>query len=111
MGIETAAVLWVARSILQERRSFADAVDQRAASPGAAVVANVPSAAFTRSIAPPQSPAESCRNNRIVGYHGESSRRSIHRQSGTFGTRTQTGFAIAPARWATDVSTVTTRSN
>ena len=40
------------------------------------------------------------RNNRIVGYQGESSRCSNQRQSGTEGTANQTGTPRAPARWA-----------
>ena len=41
----------------------------------------------------------SCRNNRAVGYHGVSSRSSSHRQSGMYGSSTQTGRA--PTRCAT----------
>lgn len=54
----------------------------------------------------PQSPLAGCRNNRAVGYQGESLRSSSHRQSLTHGSRSQTGLAMAPAIWATTVSTV-----
>src|SRR6266849_10977363 len=46
----------------------------------------------------------------MLGYQGESSRSSSQRQSGTKGSATQTGTASAAAKWATAVSTVTTRS-
>ena len=51
------------------------------------------------------------RNSRIVGYQGLSSRPSSQRQSVTHGSGTQTGLPSAPARCATDVSTVITRSS
>ena len=41
---------------------------------------------------------------------GESGRFNIHRQSGAKGKSIQTGLPIAPARWATAVSTEITRS-
>ena len=68
------------------------------------------SAAATRSITPLQSPSFSCRNRRALGYHGLSSRPSIHRQSGAAATRIHTGTPSAPATCATAVSTVITRS-
>ena len=39
----------------------------------------------------------SCRNSRAFGYHGVSSRSSSHRQSGIYGSSTQTGLAKGPA--------------
>ena len=46
----------------------------------------------------------------MVGYHGLSWRLSSQRQSGMRGSMSQTGLPIAPARWATAVSTVMMRS-
>ena len=46
----------------------------------------------------------------MVGYQGLSSRASSHRQSGATGRATHTGTPSAPARWATAVSAVMTRS-
>ena len=58
-----------------------------------------------------QSSTAECRNKRAVGYHGLSSRPSSHRQScGLNGSNIHTGLPIAPAKWATLVSTVTTMS-
>jgi len=54
---------------------------------------------MTRLTTPDQSPGALCRNSRAVGYQGLSSRSMSHRQSGTNGNKTQTGFASAPARW------------
>ena len=68
---------------------------------------NPPAAACTGSR---QSPNRVCRNSRIVEYHGESIRPSNHRQSGTNGSNTHVGFPGAPARCATPVSIVITRS-
>src|SRR6185312_6368766 len=65
---------------------------------------------FTRSTASPHWPASFWRNSFIVGYHGESSRSSIHRQSARLGSSSHTGVPIAPARCATAVSTLITRS-
>src|SRR5581483_6394565 len=47
----------------------------------------------------------------MVGYHGESSRCSIQRQSHSYGSKVQTGTARAPARCAVMVSTVITKCN
>ena len=57
-----------------------------------------------------QSPADRCRNNRIVGYQGESSRSTNQRQSGDAHSATQTGTPSAPARCAVAVSDVMTKS-
>ena len=57
-----------------------------------------------------QSPRRDWRNSRIVGYQGLSSRSSSQRQSGEKGNATHTGAASAPARCATAVSDVITRS-
>ena len=46
----------------------------------------------------------------MLGYHGLSVRPTSQRQSGTAGSSSQVGRPSAPARWATLVSTVTTRS-
>ena len=59
---------------------------------------------------PCQFPRSRCRNSRIVGYQGLSLRSSSQRQSGAKGSATQTGTPSAPARWATAVSQVITRS-
>src|SRR5208282_2931224 len=58
-----------------------------------------------------QSPAVLCRNNRIVGYQGESVRSINHRQSGTRFSNVQTGFPNAPANCTTAVSIPITKSN
>ena len=50
-----------------------------------------------------------CRNSRIVGYQGLSSRSSSHRHSGRMAAAA-TGLPSAPAKCATAVSTETTRS-
>ena len=63
-----------------------------------------------RLITPFQSPGAFCRNNRMVLYQGVSFLPSIQRQSGVKGSKSHTGLAMAPARWATAVSTVMTRS-
>ena len=47
----------------------------------------------------------------MVGYHGESSRSRSQRHSASCFSATQVGRASAPARWATEVSQVTTRSS
>src|SRR5262249_33143734 len=60
---------------------------------------------------PSQSPSASWRNSRIVGYHGLSSRAVIHRQSGTVERGIQARRPRPPARWATAVSGVITRSS
>ena len=65
----------------------------------------------TVATTPSQSPDRGCRNSRAVGYHGLSSRSSIQRQSGTKGSNIHTGLPSAPARCATAVSTLMTRSS
>ncbi len=62
-----------------------------------------PDASFSNSAAmavstPCQSPGRGCRNKRIVGYQGLSSRSSSQRQSGVKGSAVQTGTPRAPAR-------------
>ena len=69
------------------------------------------SATFTRSITSSQSPRWRCRNKRIVGYQGLSSRPSSQRKSAGCATISHTGLPSAPARCATAVSTHSTRSN
>lgn len=66
--------------------------------------------AFTAASTLCQSPARDCRNSRAVGYQGLSARPRSQRKSAPFCRSTQTGRASAPARWASDVSTVTMRS-
>jgi hypothetical protein len=56
-------------------------------------------------------PGARWRNSRAVGYQGLSSRSDNQRQSGRWASRIHTGLPSAPARCATDVSTVTTRSS
>ena len=73
--------------------------------------ANLVRATRIFSTAPRQSPRCVCRNKRMVGYQGESSRCSIHRQSAGVGNINQTRFPIAPARCATAVSTDKIKSN
>jgi hypothetical protein len=68
------------------------------------------SAPISRPIGSPHCPARGCRNSRIVGYQGLSSRRVIHRQSAGSYISVHVGKPIAPARWATALSTDTTRS-
>src|SRR5215469_14390794 len=68
------------------------------------------SAARSAATGAAQSPGAVCRNSRAVGYHGLSERSLNQRQSGLNGSSTHTGRASAPARCATAVSTVTTRS-
>ena len=57
-----------------------------------------------------QSPQCFCRNRRMLGYQGLSSRFSIQRHSDGVNRTTQTGMPKAPAQWAAAVSTVITRS-
>ncbi len=57
-----------------------------------------------------QAPGSGCRNWRIVGYQGAASCAGDQRQSASNRLSSQTGRPIAPARWATAVSTVMTRS-
>src|ERR1700685_985522 len=65
---------------------------------------------WTRSMTVDQSPAIFWRKRRAVGYHGLSSRSRSQRQSGLRVSKIQTGLPSAPARCATAVSTVMTRS-
>src|SRR5450759_2178618 len=65
---------------------------------------------LTFAITLDQSPVTGCLNSLAVGYHGLSSRSSSHRQSQLNGNNIHTGLPIAPARWATDVSTEITTS-
>ena len=51
------------------------------------------------------------RSSLAVGYQGLSSRPASQRQSAEKGSQIQTGLPMAPARWATEVSTEITRSN
>ena len=46
----------------------------------------------------------------MLGYQGESERPAIQRQSIVSGSISQTGLPSAPAKWATEVSMVMTRS-
>ena len=65
----------------------------------------------TRSSKPAQSPGLRWRNSLAVGYQGVVSIACIQRQSLRWGSRIQTGLAMAPARWAMQVSVVMTRSS
>ena len=67
--------------------------------------------AATRSMTPAQSPGGGWRKRRAVGYQGVVSVCCIQRQSARWGSRIQTGLAMAPARWAMQVSVVMTRSS
>src|SRR6185437_3306277 len=64
----------------------------------------------TSSTTDAQSPGAGCRKSRMEGYHGESERPVIQRQSPSNGSSVHTGFPIAPAKCAITVSTVITRS-
>ena len=71
----------------------------------------LPQRRCTRAITPAQSFAAVWRNSLMLpGYHGQSSRSAIHRQSGECGTITHTGLPIAPASCATAESIVMIRS-
>ena len=72
---------------------------------------SVPKARRISAKTPSQAPWRCWRNNRIDGYQGEVSRPRIQRQSGANGTATQTGLPIAPAKCASAVSTVITKSS
>jgi hypothetical protein len=65
------------------------------------------------SIAADQSPGVDCRNSRVrTGYHGQSARSCIHRQSVCIsGTNIQHGLPNEPARCAIAVSAQITRSS
>ncbi len=63
-----------------------------------------------RANTPCQSPLAVWRNSRMVGYQGQSSRPISQRQSGTCLSASQIGRPSAPARWATPVSELMTRS-
>ena len=76
----------------------------------AQIVTAQASSAATSAITSLHSPSTVCRNSRALGYHGLSFRSIIHRQSGLTGSKIQTGFPSAPAKCATEVSTVTIRS-
>ena len=52
-----------------------------------------------------------CRNRRMVGYHGLSSRSRSQRQSSANGSITQTGRPSAPARWAVEAAAAITASS
>ena len=67
-------------------------------------------ASVIRRKTPSQSPNVVCRNTLMVGYHGLSSRPAGQRHSLTEERATQTGTPRPPARWATAVSAVITRS-
>src|SRR3546814_245673 len=69
------------------------------------------SAARTRASTPSQSPKVVCRNSLALGYQGLSSRSTSQRQSALRDSTTQTGRPSAPARCATEVQVVTTRSS
>ena len=56
------------------------------------------SAAVSRSTTDSHSPGRVCRNSRIVGYHGLSTRWRIQRQSASASSNVQTGRPRAPAR-------------
>ncbi len=65
----------------------------------------------TCAITPLQSSRAVCRKISMEGYHGVSLRSRSQRQSDAVGSNSQTGFPRAPARCATDVSTLTTKSS
>ena len=67
-------------------------------------------AAATAAATGSQLRSADCRKRRAEGYQGLSARPRSQRQSGAWGSMTQTGLPIAPARWAIEVSTVTTSS-
>ena len=69
------------------------------------------SARATDSTTSDHSPGFVCRNSRIAGYHGVSSRLIIQREQASYGNIRKVLFPSAPARCAIDVSTVTTRSS
>src|SRR3954451_3517753 len=70
----------------------------------------LPSSAASSSTAEFQSPGERCRNNFMVGYHGESDLSNIHRQSASQRRNTHTLRPKAPAKCASIVSAVINRS-
>ena len=61
-------------------------------------LSSVLSSTAIRSKSSRQSPHRACRKSRIVGYHGESSRPSSHRQSAATGSAIQTGAAERPGQ-------------
>ena len=71
----------------------------------------VRSSAATRVTTDDQSCSLDCLKSRIAGYHGVESRSSIQRQSGANGRSSQQRRPRAPARCATLVSTLMTRSS
>ena len=68
------------------------------------------SAVRTRAITSDHSSPSPCRNNCSVGYQGLSSRSLSQCQSDPLASNTQAGRPSAPAKCATEVSTVTTKS-
>jgi hypothetical protein len=73
-------------------------------------LARARSSVAIRANTPAQSPGLVWRNSRNVGYHGVSSRSLNQRLSAANGSATHAATLSAPARCATDVSLVTTRS-
>ncbi|MBM3523110.1 MAG: hypothetical protein FJX57_09145 [Alphaproteobacteria bacterium] len=73
--------------------------------------ASAASSARARAIGDAHCPTASCRNSRTLRYHGESSRLSSHRQSGTAHSRTHVGTPSAPPRCAVEVQAVINRSH
>lgn len=65
----------------------------------------------TRSMTRGHAPGAGCRKSRAVGYQGLSSRFRSQIQSAAYCKRIHTGFPKAPARCATDVQVVMTRSS
>jgi hypothetical protein len=69
------------------------------------VVEPLLSSAWISAITDSQSPGRRWRNKRALGYHGESVRSSIHRQSAQKGRSSHNGLPSAPAKCAVIVST------
>ncbi len=67
-------------------------------------------AASSRDRLAPVARGASCRNSRIVGYHGVLAPCESQRKSGGWATSIQTGLPIVAAMWASAVSTVTSKS-
>src|SRR5262249_6102117 len=82
------------------RRAFVQLAADARARTASAIWANTPG----------QSPALDCRNSRVAGYQGLSSRLSSHRHSGTCMRATNVGCPSAPARAAIELHGVTMRS-
>src|SRR3990170_6235224 len=98
------------RGCLRGREGYSEVTNDNGYRGGRGTTTPPRSAAPIAANACPHSPRACCRNRRIVGYHGESARPSIHRHSGEYGNATQTGTPTAPATWATAVSTEITKS-